>query len=82
MVVRATDPDAFSDYYAELLEDTYDGVDRIVWGAYFAMGQSPGGFRAWWRRLHDGSDAQLDNTHLLRLAGRFSCKTAWLGQET
>jgi hypothetical protein len=26
----------------------------------------------WWRRLHDGSEEQLDNTHLMRMAGRFS----------
>ena len=36
------------------------------------MGQSPGGFRTWWRQLHDGSDEHLDNAHLVRLAGRFS----------
>lgn len=36
------------------------------------MCHSPGGFRVWWRRWHGGSDADLDNTHLLRLAGRFS----------
>lgn len=64
--------DAFSQYYSEFLDETYDVVDRIVLRAYFAMGQSPGGFRTWWRQLHDGSDEQLDNVHLLRLAGRFS----------
>ena len=35
------------------------------------MGHNPGGFRTWWRRLH-GDDAQLDNTHLMRMAGRFA----------
>lgn len=64
--------DAFSQYYAEFLDETYDVVDRIVLNAYFIMGQSPGGFRMWWRQLHDGSDEQLDSVHLLRLAGRFS----------
>jgi hypothetical protein len=63
--------DEFSSYYAEYLEGTYDCVDRIVLNAYFVMGQSPGGFRTWWRRLH-GSDAELDNNHLMRMAGRFS----------
>jgi hypothetical protein len=32
----------------------------------------------WWRRLHDGSEEQLDNTHLMRMAGRFSRRVrAW-----
>jgi hypothetical protein len=26
--------------------------------------------RIWWRRWHGDSDAELDNTHLMRLAGR------------
>jgi hypothetical protein len=65
----ANDPFAVS--YAEFLEGQYDCVDRIVLNAYFSMGCSPGGFRTWWRAL-DGSDDNLDNTHLLRLAGRFS----------
>ncbi|HYY81311.1 MAG TPA: hypothetical protein VFD04_19340, partial [Actinomycetes bacterium] len=30
------------------------------------------GFRVWWRRLHEGSEEHLDNTHLMRMAGRFS----------
>lgn len=64
--------DPFSQYYAELLDDTYDVVDRIVLNAYFPMGGSGGGIRTWWRQLHDGSDADLDNVHLLRMAGRFS----------
>jgi hypothetical protein len=32
----------------------------------------------WWRRLHGDSDEQLDNTHLMRMAGRFSRRVrAW-----
>jgi hypothetical protein len=27
---------------------------------------------AWWRRLYDGSDEQLDNAHLMRMAGQFA----------
>jgi hypothetical protein len=54
-----------------LLDGTYDCVDRIVLNAYFRPGHNPGGFRVWWRRL-TGSDATLDNAHLMRLAGRFS----------
>jgi len=64
-------PDELSTYYAELLEGTYDCVDRIVLNAFFPLGQTGGGFRTWWRRLR-GSDADLDDEHLRDLAGTFS----------
>jgi hypothetical protein len=64
--------DELSERYGELLTGAYDCVDRIVLNAYFTLGHNPGGFRVWWRRLHDGSEEQLDNAHLMRLAGRFS----------
>ena len=41
-------------------------------GPYAALCYSAGGFRQWWRRLMNGSDEQLDNAHLMRMAGRFS----------
>jgi hypothetical protein len=63
--------DEYSEYYADLLENTYDCVDRIVLNAYFRLGQRAGGFRTWWRQL-EGSDDNLDNAHLMRMAGRFS----------
>jgi hypothetical protein len=63
--------DRLSALYQDLLDGTYDCVDRIVLNAYFRPGHNPGGFRVWWRRL-TGSDATLDTTHLMRLAGRFS----------
>jgi len=63
--------DGLSKRYADLLTGSYDCVDRIVLNAYFRMGHDPGGFRIWWRAL-TGSDEGLDNTHLMRLAGRFS----------
>ena len=44
---------------------------RLVLNAYFRMGHDPGGFRVWWRAL-TGSDDTLDNTHLMRMAGRIS----------
>lgn len=70
--------DDFTARYGELLTGRYDCVDRIVLNAYYPLGHSPGGFRTWWRRLHDGSDADLDNAHLMRLAGRFSRRLrAW-----
>jgi hypothetical protein len=63
--------DGLSTRYQDLLSGSYDCVDRIVLNAYFRMGHSPGGFRAWWRAL-TGSDETLENAHLMRMAGRFS----------
>ncbi len=63
--------DQLSARYEDLLDGTYDCVDRIVLNGYFRPGHNAGGFRVWWRRL-TGSDATLDNTHLMRMAGRFS----------
>ena len=62
--------DGLSTLYQDLLSGSYDCVDRIVLNAYFRMGHDPGGFRLWWRQL-TGSDATLDNAHVMRLAGRF-----------
>ena len=63
--------DALSIRYGDLLAGSYDCVDRIVLNAYFSLGHTPGGFRTWWRRWQ-GDDDRLDNTHLMRLAGRFA----------
>lgn len=63
--------DELSARYGDLLTGTYDCVDRIVLNAYFSMGHGAGGFRTWWRRWQ-GNDDELDNTHLMRLAGRFA----------
>jgi len=72
--------DEFSERYGDLLTGSYDCVDRIVLKAYYPLGHNPGGFRVWWRRLHGGSDELLDNTHLMRMAGRFSRRLpAWAG---
>jgi hypothetical protein len=69
--------DDFSQRYGDLLSGSYDCVDRIVLNA-FSLGHHPGGFRCWWQRLHDGSEEQLDNTHLMRMAGRFARRVkAW-----
>ena len=55
-----------------MLDGSYDCVDRVVLNAYNRFCYSAGGFREWWRRLMGGSDEQLDNAHLMRMAGRFS----------
>jgi hypothetical protein len=48
------------------------GAERLL------AGNHPGGFRVWWRRLHEDSDELLDNNHLMRLAGRFARRVrAW-----
>lgn len=67
--MKATD--SFSKYYSSVIDETYDVVDRIVINAWFRLGSSGGGFRYWWRLLH-GTDDNLDDTHLMRMAGRFS----------
>jgi len=70
--------DDFSARYGDLINGSYDCVDRVVLNAYFSLGHNPGGFRCWWRRLHGGSDDQLDDTHLMRMAGRFARRVkAW-----
>jgi hypothetical protein len=69
--------DDFSERYGDLINGSYDCVDRVVLNAWFPMGVNPGGLRTWWRRLHGGDD-QLDNTHLMRMAGRFARRVkAW-----
>jgi hypothetical protein len=70
--------DELTERYGDLLAGSYDCVDRIVLNAYFSLGHNPGGFRVWWRRWHEGSDEELDNTHLMRMAGRFARRVrAW-----
>ena len=69
--------DELSERYADLLTGSYDCVDRIVLNAY-SLGNNVGGFRVWWRRLHDDSEELLDNNHLMRFAGRFARRVrAW-----
>ena len=69
--------DDFTERYGGLLAGSYDCVDRVVLNAFFPIGHNPGGFRSWWRRLHS-SDDQLDDTHLMRMAGRFARRVkAW-----
>jgi hypothetical protein len=63
--------DKLSMRLANFLNGSYDCVDRIVFNAYFQFGQTPAGFRLWWREL-EGSDDNLDNNHLMRMAGHLS----------
>ena len=69
--------DDFAERYGDLLAGSYDCVDRVVLNAYYPLGHNPGGFRCWWRRLY-GNDDQLDDAHLMRMAGRFARRVkAW-----
>ncbi|MDJ0842349.1 MAG: hypothetical protein QNK37_37955 [Acidobacteriota bacterium] len=71
--------DPFTSFYDELLTDSYDSVDRIVLNGYCRQCCSPGGFRNWWRSLPNCGDDNLDDTHLMRMAGRFSRRLrGWL----
>ena len=63
--------DAFSERYEDILDGQYDCVDRIVLNAYYILGQTPGGFRTWWRQVH-GGDHNLNETAVMRYAGRFA----------
>lgn len=70
-MIGAEKIDKLSTRYSDFLNGTYECVDRIVLNAYFQFGQRPAGFRAWWRQL-EGSDENLDNAHLMRMAGRLA----------
>jgi hypothetical protein len=63
-------PDDFSSYISELLEGSYDCVDRIALRAYFRLGQTSGGFLTWWNRLFP--DRTPSQECLRRMAGDFA----------
>jgi hypothetical protein len=54
----------------ELLEGSYDCVDRIALRAYFRLGQTSGGFLTWWNRLFP--DRTPSQECLRRMAGDFA----------
>lgn len=65
--------DKLCSHYKEIIEGSYDCVDRLVLNGYYPMGHTPGGMRIWYRKLK-GSDKDLNNTNLMRMAGRFSSR--------
>ena len=70
--------DGFGLRYSDLVTGSYDCVDPIVINAFFPLGHNPSGLHTWWRRWHGDSDAELDNTHLMRMADRFARRVkAW-----
>ncbi|MBA2318860.1 MAG: hypothetical protein H0V93_13940 [Euzebyales bacterium] len=64
--------DQLRERYSDLVVGGYDCIDPGRAQRLLHAGPQPGRARTWWRRLHGGSDEQLDNTHLMRMAGRFS----------
>ncbi len=60
-------------HYKDILEGTYDCVDRLVLNGYYPLGHFPVGFRTWFRNLK-GSEEDLTNTTLIRMAGKFSSR--------
>jgi len=60
-------PDEFSTYIADLLNGTYDCVDRISLRGYFPMGQISGGLLIWWNQLYPGTP--LTQQRLRSLSG-------------
>ena len=65
---------------AQLLEGSYDCIDRIVINAFFPLGQSGGGIRSWWRAWK-GSDQGLSDAGMKAVAGDFGRRLhAWCDQ--
>lgn len=67
--MKATDN--FINHYSEMLEGSYDCVDRIVLNGYFSNLHIAGGVRNWFSILK-GERAVLDTNQLIRFSGRFS----------
>jgi len=63
--------DNFIEHYSEMLDGTYDCIDRIVLNSYFSNLHVPGGVRNWFSILK-GKDKVLDTNQLIRFSGRFS----------
>jgi hypothetical protein len=72
-------PDDFSSYISELLQGSYDCVDRIALPAYFPMGQTSGGFLKWWSALCP--DETPSQEYLRRMAGDFARRVKAFGEK-
>ena len=70
--------DEFSARYGDLLTGSYDCVDRIVLNAYYPMGHDAGRVPGVVAAVAQRREEQLDNNHLMRMAGRFARRVkAW-----
>ena len=72
-------PDDFSSYIAELLQGSYDCVDRIALRAYFRLAQTSGGFLTWWDRLFPGQAPTQQ--YLRQMAGDFAPRVKAFSQK-
>jgi hypothetical protein len=63
--------DHITEHYRQIIEGTYNCIDRLVLNAYNPQLHIPGGFRIWYRDLKD-TDEGLCNASLIRMAGRFN----------
>lgn len=63
--------DKFKANYGDEIDWEYDCVDRIVMNGMFPLGQTPGGFRHWWRKLF-GDDGKLNDDGIRAMAGEYS----------
>src|SRR5215470_4716634 len=72
-------PDDFSSYLAQLLQGSYDCVDRIALRAYFRLAQTSGGFLTWWNRLFPGKAPTQE--YLRRMAGDFARRVKAFSQK-
>jgi len=61
--------DGFHEHYADELIGLYDCPDRLVFLAYNPLLQSGGGFRQFWRKLHDDDDSTLTTDSVASMAG-------------
>lgn len=59
--------DKFGKRCNELIDWSYDCVDRIVLNGRYNLACSPGGFRTWWRRLF-GDDGNLNDKSIRQMA--------------
>jgi hypothetical protein len=72
-------PDDFSSCITELLQGSYDCVNRIALRAYFRLGQTSGGFLTWWNRLFPGKTPTEE--FLRRMAGDFARRVKAFSQK-
>jgi hypothetical protein len=72
-------PDEFSSYVAELLQGSYDCVDRIALRAYYRLAQTSGGFLTWWNNL--SAEKFPTQEALRRMAGDFARRVKAFSQK-
>lgn len=71
-----TQKDDFTRAVSELLEGSYDSMDRITLNGFFPLGSTSGGLLRWWNMLTGGE--QLDEKKLRAFAGTSSRRLrAW-----